>query len=195
MRKQLKQSIKTDRRITRTKQSLQRGLVSLLGVKAYDEISVTEICDCANVGRSAFYQHFSCKDDLFRTGFGRLSEDLVAALSESTMSAPNEKLITLVEALFRHGHAHSRIYRATTSGYAGTMTTKVMTDLLSPLVANILDSSPEPDKATLHLKVAVIVSCLLGAMHWWLQRGGKMELPMVLATVRPLLNSVVPLSR
>jgi len=195
VRKPLRQSLKPDRRVTRTKQSLQHALVSLLGVKAYDEISVTDICDHADVGRSAFYQHFSCKDDLFRTGFDRLSDDLVTALDEAALSMPNEKLITLAEALFRHGQAHSRIYRASTSGHAGTMTTKVMTDLLSPLVANILNSSPEPDIATLRLKAAVIVSSLLGAMHWWLQRGGKLELVTVMATIKPLLNSVVSLSR
>nr|WP_245344739.1 TetR/AcrR family transcriptional regulator [Asticcacaulis solisilvae] len=167
----------------------------MLGVKPYDEISVTDICDHANVGRSAFYQHFSCKDDLFRKGFSRLSDDLVTALNEAPFSKPNEKLTTLAEGLLRHGQAHARIYRATTSGHAGTMTAKVMTDLLSPMVANILDSSPEPDNVTLRLKAAVIVSALLGAMHWWLQRGGKMKLVTVMATIQPLLNSFVSSSR
>lgn len=189
MREPRKQSVKPDRRVTRTKQSLQSALVALLSVKAYDEISVIDICNHADVGRSAFYQHFSCKDELFRAGFNRLSDDLVTAINTAGLSTPNEKLIVLAEALFRHGQAHSRIYRTTTAGYAGSLTANVVAGILTPLVERLLRNSSPNGSVTLHLQACVIVSSLLGAMHWWLERGAKVECETIVATVRPMLIS------
>ncbi|HEX5425164.1 MAG TPA: TetR/AcrR family transcriptional regulator [Candidatus Acidoferrales bacterium] len=57
-----------DRRIARTKRALLDALHSLISEKDYDAIVVKEILDRANVGRSAFYTHFSDKDDLLSHG-------------------------------------------------------------------------------------------------------------------------------
>ncbi|MDX0906328.1 TetR family transcriptional regulator [Sinorhizobium medicae] len=57
---------KIDRRVARTRKSLHQALISLILEKGYDSITVDEICQTANVGRSTFYLHFTSKDDLKR---------------------------------------------------------------------------------------------------------------------------------
>jgi AcrR family transcriptional regulator len=54
-----------DRRVRRTRELLQKALIELIGERSYDAITVQQIVDCANVGRTTFYAHFSSKDDLF----------------------------------------------------------------------------------------------------------------------------------
>ena len=66
----------TDRRVTRTRAMLQQALMSLIPRKDYDAITVQDICDAANVGRSTFYAHFTSKDDLKRSGFEHLRKEL-----------------------------------------------------------------------------------------------------------------------
>jgi AcrR family transcriptional regulator len=54
-----------DRRKQRTRDLLQRAMIELLKERGYDSITVQEIVDRANIGRSAFYLHFNNKDELF----------------------------------------------------------------------------------------------------------------------------------
>jgi AcrR family transcriptional regulator len=48
-----------DRRVEKTQRQLREALVSLIHEKSYDAIVVKEILDRADVGRTAFYTHFS----------------------------------------------------------------------------------------------------------------------------------------
>jgi len=56
---------KADRRIQRTRQSLQRALIDLIGESRFEAITIQQIVDRADVGRTTFYLHYRSKDDLF----------------------------------------------------------------------------------------------------------------------------------
>lgn len=57
-------SAKLDRRVARTRATLLRALMELIAKKGYDDITVQDILDRANVGRSTFYTHYRNKNDL-----------------------------------------------------------------------------------------------------------------------------------
>src|SRR5262245_27379569 len=80
-----------DRRVARTRGLLHQALLSLIMEKGYDAISVEEICERANVGRSTFYAHFTSKDDLKRSGLGHLRREILdrhRALRRQRSQAP-----------------------------------------------------------------------------------------------------------
>lgn len=56
---------KTDRRVERTRELLQKALTELIVERGYDAITIQDIVDRANVGRTTFYLHYSSKDELF----------------------------------------------------------------------------------------------------------------------------------
>ena len=55
----------TDRRVQRTRERLQKALIELISERGYDAITIQDIVDRANVGRTTFYLHYRSKDDLF----------------------------------------------------------------------------------------------------------------------------------
>ncbi len=57
--------MKTDRRVKRTRELLQKSLIDLIGERGYDAITIQDIVDRADVARTTFYVHYTSKDDLF----------------------------------------------------------------------------------------------------------------------------------
>jgi len=57
------ESRKVDRRIQRTRQLLDDALIELILEKGYDKITVQNIVDQANVGRSTFFAHYLDKHE------------------------------------------------------------------------------------------------------------------------------------
>lgn len=51
-----------DRRITKTRKAIYNAFLQLLNQKDYEAITVQEIIDLANVGRSTFYSHYESKE-------------------------------------------------------------------------------------------------------------------------------------
>lgn len=64
----------TDRRVERTKGLLRQSLISLLTEQPYEDITVQDIVDRANIGRSTFYVHYADKEDLLVENLGALGE-------------------------------------------------------------------------------------------------------------------------
>jgi AcrR family transcriptional regulator len=56
---------KMDRRVERTRELLQKALIELIGEQEYEDITIQDIADRANIGRTTFYLHYNSKDELF----------------------------------------------------------------------------------------------------------------------------------
>ncbi|PIQ24528.1 hypothetical protein COW64_18565 [bacterium (Candidatus Blackallbacteria) CG18_big_fil_WC_8_21_14_2_50_49_26] len=66
----MSKKVKTeDRRIQRTRQLLQSALSELILEKGYEKVTVQDVIDRANVGRSTFYAHFESLEQLLQSGF------------------------------------------------------------------------------------------------------------------------------
>jgi len=65
-----------DRRIEKTKKAIKDAFYELISKYDYSKISIQDIIDKANIGRSTFYDHFETKDELLNSMCNDLFEHI-----------------------------------------------------------------------------------------------------------------------
>lgn len=93
---------KVDRRTQRTKSQLQQAILELLSEKAYNAITVQDITERANVGRTTFYSHYGSKAELYMAAhFEEVAQLGQASLTIDDLLAPNppEYFVKMLEGL------------------------------------------------------------------------------------------------
>jgi AcrR family transcriptional regulator len=159
---------KQDRRSRRTQQALIDALIALLADKNYDEISVQDIVDRANVGRSTFYAHYQDKYDLLRSGFERVLDMLVQQISFREA----DQIFQLdTTSLFLHAKEHYQLYRMLVWGSGFEVLTKdghaALSAKFQERFALLLSGKPEPP-VPLAILSYTVAGTLLILLKWWL---------------------------
>ena len=98
----------------RTRRLLHKALMSCILEKKYESITVQEVLDRADVGRSTFYMHFQDKDELLLAGLRGLKTLLQSAQAASAVPAGKsyERIIGFSLAMFEHANEYRAVNRA-----------------------------------------------------------------------------------
>ena len=81
-----------DRRQRKTRNAIHAAFTALLSEKSYSEISVQDIIEGANVGRTTFYAHFETKDYLLRDLCTNLFTHIIGAGGDVSCSLSDDSV-------------------------------------------------------------------------------------------------------
>jgi len=168
-------SQKQDRRPQKTQEALFSALIALLNEKTYEEISVNDLIDRANVGRSTFYSYFQTKDDLLRSGFERALKLVVQNIEIG--GEPLELHMDMTE-FFLHVRTHYELYRTLVWDSGINLLIKDGHAALSAMLVDFL-SAKYTEKLEEEMPLTVMCYSLAGSLlillKWWLEQ--KMPCP------------------
>jgi AcrR family transcriptional regulator len=146
--------------VERTRQTLLGAFRDLMLAHGYDGLTVREIIEHANIGRSTFYEHFDGLNDIFKESFA----PLLSVLAEAVAPAQPDALPRVVG----HFWQNRRLSRVILAGPTRPLMAGFLTELIEERLAARPSATP---LIPLPLIAAHLAEAQLGLLAAWL--GGK----------------------
>ncbi len=162
----------------RTRKLLEDALHDLIVEKGYEAVTVQDIIDRANVGRSTFYAHYPDKQQLLFSRFAELEAHLSEQqrLVRARSADPVERVFGFSLAMFQHAHEYRRIWGAVVGKQTGVAVLRRIQEILEKIVGREIaslaprGSSPAVPPAVI---TEFIVNSLLGVLTLWLDEENR----------------------
>ena len=161
-----------DRRVQRTRKLLQDTLMSLILEKNYDSITVQDIIDRANVGRSTFYSHFLDKDDLLISDLDHLKGYLNAYLGQSGGIDDIAKVVDSV-GVFRHVGEYHPLFSALVGSRGIYLVRDALREHLRDRFRSQLEAHSGGGEAAKFIPATAdyLAGSFMTLLVWWLDNG------------------------
>ena len=168
-----------DRRQRKTREAIFKAFTELLSKKDFEQITVGEIIDKADIGRATFYAHFETKTFLLR----ELCEELFCHIFDSNSSDNNNhKHIFNCEApdsvflhLFQHFEKNDNNILELLSSQNNELFLSYFKSNLKTMIASQLDlfKSRKSEKLPDDFWLSHITSTFVETLRWWIDNGMK----------------------
>lgn len=165
---------KEDRRIRRTKSSLQQALRELAREKGYADVTVEEITNRAKLGRTTFYLHYQDKEDLL---LEHIEEELAALVKETTKRPlsywfAHENSNYLIEAIFSLAKENADLFKLVAKDQSNKVYDRLH-KIISHSAHLLVEENPWAQKRIAQLSISLdfLIEYFSGAMWativWW----------------------------
>lgn len=170
----------TDRRVKRTRRALQDALIHLILEKGYQAVTIEEITDQADLGRTTFYLHFKDKEDLFIHAIDTICEDfiqeheaLLTLVDDPPNTAPHQQLSPderILFHIFSHAQENAALYQVMLRGEGGGKASQRFSDIIKDETIKRLENVPHLQiKVPLEVFAVFFSGTLIEMVTWWLE--------------------------
>jgi AcrR family transcriptional regulator len=159
---------KQDRRSQRTRHLVYSAMMELLREKRYDAITVQDLLDRADIGRSTFYSHYFDKDDVLAA----ISEQMLEQFRQQFSQRDTAQGILPSLELFQHVQENFQFFQTMMRGDAEDIIWDRGMTLLSQNIEQALVAACA-EKGTPSIPLPVIAQYLAGTfrhlLKWWME--------------------------
>lgn len=166
-------AVQVDLRVRRTRKLLWEALLAEMSARAFEDITVTDICERAMVHRTTFYKHYEDKYALLEQGMRRMYDELVAEAQHAPPSAyslddPPPYFIRL----FEHVAERQQFYRLMLCGEGVPRFQRLVKGYVAEVVETRATgeiAAHQPTWAPLAMHVQFFSGAVLSLLAWWLE--------------------------
>ena len=161
-----------DRRQQKTRDAIFLAFTRLLEIKRYSHITVQDIIDEANIGRSTFYAHFETKDELLKAMctqiFGHIFSNELLIEQTHDFSSGSKSLQARLTHLLYHLKDSKKDITSILSSDSSNIFMRYFKDYLTELFSkyNTEANTSVPDDFLLNH----YVSSFAEAVKWWAKK-------------------------
>jgi AcrR family transcriptional regulator len=165
---------KIDRRVERTRDLLQKSLIDLIAERGYDAITIQDIVDRADVGRTTFYLHYNSKDDLFMSCHEAIVSQfhigLHHPLTQAELLSPQIP-VDLLSAYQHLEQGRTLLYPIFQGKDSQLILRQIRERTAREVEANLRAVFNESDsQIPLEMLANYIVGAQIALMQWWLEK-------------------------
>lgn len=139
-------------------QHITAAVLDLMQDQDLADLTISQICEQAGVGRASFYRNFSSKEDVLRQEANRLTAAWKAEYERQDHSEPNELLISLLDFYKLHTPFFLSLYKAG------------LTQIVLDTILAQSEITPELPNPVAYLKSSVAYM-IYGWVAEWIKRG------------------------
>lgn len=186
-----------DRRQARTRQAIIDAFVKLLDKTSYEKISVKEIIDAANVGRSTFYSHFETKDDLARHICNELFEHIfshvIPPCSTHNFSDMPQSAETRITHILYHLRDKRQYYMGIIGYEDGALFLHFFREYMLKKIAIKASGSYQEflQRVPEDFMVNTLTSSFIGMINWWFKNHMREQPEVVANYYMALINPAI----
>lgn len=159
-----------DRRQRKTRQAIYDAFGELMVEEHYSQITVTQIIERADIGRSTFYDHFETKDDLLAQMCVEMFEHIFEGVSSQCETHAHLEVKGL-EGLLAHLLYHLRDTEGAVCGKLLKEGEPHFTEYFSSQLAQLFERKmPQVNEEIPHeLAIDLLTSSFCQAIVWWFE--------------------------
>ncbi len=123
---------KLDRRVSRTRRQLGNALMTLILERGYNALTIADITERADLGRTTFYLHYRDKEELLIESLEAIAEDLKNQVEQAAALNPDAGQVYAnpVSIVFRHVDEHRDLYQVILKGEGGSKAADLIHDII-----------------------------------------------------------------
>lgn len=186
---------KVDRRILRTKKLLSAALLGLMQEKPFDEVTIKEIAERADVNRATFYLHYGTKEELLFSSLQSRFDQLVQTIEADIHDNPDEPIWSderYDQLVFEHVAEHVDLYKVILDQNGMGMIIHQIIDY----IANVAErntaayySNGQEFKIPLDITSRFVAGAMFSLIVWWVRN----DLPHTPAEMAQMCHQLVSL--
>jgi len=187
--------MKTDRRVQRTRELLRKALIELIKERGYDSISIQDIAERANLGRTTFYLHYGSKEELFMNCHEAVVKEfhlgLLHPISREELLSSETPLATI--SAYHHFEDTRTALYSIFQGKDGLLLLRKIRDWKAHEIEANLHAAFGNDKSTIPLDMLAnyLAGAQIALIQWWLEKRQPHTIESLMQTFHRLQRSAI----
>ncbi|MBB6636614.1 TetR/AcrR family transcriptional regulator [Cohnella thailandensis] len=159
---------KVDRRIIKSQEAIKKAIIELISEKNFDQITIQDISDRANVSRKTIYLHYADKFDLL----DKLIEEYIDRLRKVSETACEMEWRPATQVCFEYLESNYLFFSTMLANKGAPYFRSRFLEYQSEAFRNELRKTNERNSAVNEeVIVHFVASAYVGVVEWWLTNG------------------------
>jgi len=160
---------KVDRRVLKTQESLKNAVIELMAVKNFDDITIQDIADRANVNRGTIYLHYQDKYDLL----DKIIETHINEIKEMDTWACEMDWLDALVPYFEYFEKNYMLFSTMLAckGAPSSFRTRLFDSIIEGFKGEIDKESGKNNDLSEDVMLQYAGTAYVGVIEWWIKNG------------------------